>query len=206
MNTNSNLNLDIEEELPLEENFIEQAEYIDRAKFQQLAAEHPSEMEILKKLMGGGAKLLIGPRGCGKSTLMKKAYYRLIEESPDKTLPVYVNFKLTLKLEPYYVNGANASYWFRSWLIAKILLSIFEAIEEHGKLVIPESFPLKDLIIKAINSLEASSANADQIDELTLSFLTENIENLISRNDLQRCVILIDDAAHSFSRHHIQFC
>ncbi|MGO3004022.1 MULTISPECIES: hypothetical protein [unclassified Halomonas] len=199
MATTANFNLEIEEELPLEENFIEQAEYIDRAKFQKLAAEHPNETEILKKLMGGGAKLLIGPRGCGKSTLMKKAYYRLIEESADKTLPVYVNFKLTLKLEPYYVNGPNASYWFRSWLIAKILLSIWEAMEEHGNLVAPESFPPKEFISKAINSLEASSASADQIDKFTLTFLTEHIEELISRNELKRCVILIDDAAHSFS-------
>ncbi|WP_287020864.1 hypothetical protein [Cobetia sp.] len=191
--------LEIEDELPLEENFIEQAEYIDRVKFLKLATEHPNEVEILKKLMGGGAKLLIGPRGCGKSTLMKKAYYQLIEESSDRTLPVYVNFKLTLKLEPYYVNGPNASYWFRSWLIAKILFSIWETIEEHGNLSPPQSFPAKDVIVKAINSLEASSATGDQIDQFTSTFLSKQIEDLIAGNDLKRCVIFIDDAAHSFS-------
>ena len=187
------------DETPLEENFIEQAEYIERAKFQQLAAEHPNEFEILKKLMGGGAKLLIGPRGCGKSTLMKKAYYKLLEENSGRALPVYVNFKLTLKLEPYYVNGPNATYWFRSWLIAKIFLSLWEALDEHGMLTLPDHFPPKDIVVKAINALESSNATAEQIDRFSLSFLSDHIDELIAGNDLKRCVILIDDAAHSFS-------
>ncbi|PTX72449.1 hypothetical protein [Sulfitobacter mediterraneus] len=67
------------DELPFEENFIEQAEYIGRDRFLLLAAEHPREASIVKKLVGGGAKLLIGPRGCGKSTLMRKAYYGALD-------------------------------------------------------------------------------------------------------------------------------
>ena len=74
MATDAKNSQDLTEELPAEENFIEQAEYIDRDKFISLTAEHPYAAEIMKKLMGGGAKLLIGPRGCGKSTLLKLIY------------------------------------------------------------------------------------------------------------------------------------
>lgn len=103
------------DELPFELNFIEQAEYIDTESFAELTIEHPQEESILRKLMGGGAKLLIGPRGCGKSTLMLKAFHKMLNTSELQALPVYVNFKLALKVEPLYSKGANAPFWFKGW-------------------------------------------------------------------------------------------
>ena len=76
------------DELPFEVNFIEQAEYIDTESFAELTIEHPKEESILRKLMGGGAKLLIGPRGCGKSTLMLKAFHKMLNTSGLQVLPV----------------------------------------------------------------------------------------------------------------------
>lgn len=104
-----------DDELPFEVNFIEQAEYIDTEKFIELTIEHPKEESILRKLMGGGAKLLIGPRGCGKSTLMLKAFNKMVNSLSTQALPVYVNFKLALKIEPLYSKGANAPFWFKGW-------------------------------------------------------------------------------------------
>jgi energy-coupling factor transporter ATP-binding protein EcfA2 len=137
MATDTKNSPDLTDEIPNEENFIEQAEYIERDKFISLTAEHPYDSEIMKKLMGGGAKLLIGPRGCGKSTLMRKAYYGLLMDEKAGTFPVYVNFKLSLKMEPYYVNGPNASYWFRAWLVLKIIRAIYDVLEEDKALKIP---------------------------------------------------------------------
>ena len=191
--------IDFSEELPAEENFIEQAEYIDRQKFISLTAEHPYESEIMKKLMGGGAKLLIGPRGCGKSTLMRKAYYGLLDDTIVNSIPIYVNFKLALKMEPYYVNGPNASYWFRAWLVLKIFHAIWEVKSEKDTLRIPEGFPEKNKIENSINALEASTAQGYQIDQFSTNYLCQMIESLILENNMRRCVILIDDAAHSFS-------
>jgi energy-coupling factor transporter ATP-binding protein EcfA2 len=191
--------LDLSDEIPAEENFIEQAEYIDRERFVSLAAEHPYEAEIMKKLMGGGAKLLIGPRGCGKSTLMRKAYFNLLDDQSSRTLPVYVNFKLALKMEPYYIKGPNASYWFRAWLVLKIFRSLREAISEYGGLEAPEGFPDEKKVDAAISALEASSADGGQIEQFSTHFLCNMIDDLISENGLRRCVVLIDDAAHSFS-------
>lgn len=191
--------LDLSDEIPAEENFIEQAEYIDRERFVSLAAEHPYEAEIMKKLMGGGAKLLIGPRGCGKSTLMRKAYFNLLDDQSSGTLPVYVNFKLALKMEPYYIKGPNASYWFRAWLVLKIFRSLKEAISAYGGLETPEGFPDEKKVDAAISALEASSADGGQIEQFSTHFLCNMIDDLISENGLRRCVVLIDDAAHSFS-------
>ncbi|WP_417794572.1 hypothetical protein [Terasakiella pusilla] len=199
MNNQTNRSLELSDEIPAEENFIEQAEYIDRQKFVHLAAEHPHESEIMKKLMGGGAKLLIGPRGCGKSTLMRKAYFKLIDDRSAKTIAIYVNFKLALKMEPYYVKGPNATYWFRAWLILKIFRALSEAILEYGDLKVPDSFPSESRIDSIISALEANSAQGEQVENYTAFFLNKIIDDLISQNGLRRCVLLIDDAAHSFS-------
>lgn len=187
------------DELPFEENFIEQAEYIGRDKFLLLAAEHPREASILKKLVGGGAKLLIGPRGCGKSTLMRKAYYGALDGKVAGIFPIYVNFKLALKLEPYYVNGPNASYWFKKWLVLKVLQSAVETIEVSNGLVTPSRLPSKKKLAQRIDALEANHTDDDFGEEFTVSFLIELVEEIISENDLTRSVVLIDDAAHSFS-------
>ncbi|SPF77004.1 hypothetical protein ALP8811_02023 [Aliiroseovarius pelagivivens] len=187
------------DELPFEENFIEQAEYIGREKFLLLAADHPREASILKKLVGGGAKLLIGPRGCGKSTLMRKAYYGALDGGVSGVFPIYVNFKLALKLEPFYVNGPNASYWFKKWLVLKVLQSALEAINESDGLVKPSRFPSKKKLTQEINNLEANRSDGEAGEEYTVSLLIELVEEIISENDLTRSVILIDDAAHSFS-------
>ena len=190
---------ELSEEVPAEENFIEQAEYIDRQKFNSLAAEHPYESDINKKLMGGGAKLLIGPRGCGKSTLMLKAYYGLLDDGALNTLPIYVNFKLALKMEPYYVNGPNASYWFRAWLVLKIFHALWDVFSEKRDIRTPEGFPEQRDIELSISALEANSAQDEKIGQFSTRFLCKMIDAVISENNMRRCVVLIDDAAHSFS-------
>lgn len=186
-------------ELPLEENFVEQAEYIDRAKFLELSAQHPDEVSILKKLMGGGAKLLIGPRGCGKSTLMRKAFFRILETGKDNAIPIYVNFKLALKLEPFYVNGPNATYWFKAWLVLKVLLAIWETKELEVDIVVPSGLPPKEKLNKLVDVLEANRAEDDQVNDFSIGLLTEIMDGLAAENSVKRVVILIDDAAHSFS-------
>lgn len=63
----------------MDADFVEQAEYIPRNDFLALSAQHPDEDSIVRKLSTGDAKLLVGPRGCGKTTLMLKSYYTLLD-------------------------------------------------------------------------------------------------------------------------------
>ncbi|TBZ27489.1 hypothetical protein [Rhizobium leguminosarum] len=196
--TPSAAKLDLDEELPFEGNFIEQAEYLDPERFSSLATEHPNEEAILKKLMGGGAKLLIGPRGCGKSTLMLKAFHSLLNSDGALVLPIYVNFKLALKIEPLYTKGANAPFWFKKWLALKVFQAAHDVISNKS-LSAPEEFPkAKDLSL-AIASIEAGATENIDLDQFTSNYLVEQIEKLINQNGCSRCVLLIDDAAHAFS-------
>lgn len=188
------------QELPLDANFVEQAEYIPENTFLTLNATHPDEESILRRLSVGGAKLLVGPRGCGKSTLMLKAYYDLLRSEEASTFPVYVNFKLSLKLEPLYQNTPNASFWFRLWLNLKIYEGIHKAIDAADRYALPDGFPTKNAISQLITSVESGKIDPTKyVEEFAMDGLSASIERLLAANDLSRCVLLLDDAAHAFS-------
>lgn len=187
------------DELPFEVNFIEQAEYIDGESFAVLTIEHPEEESILRKLMGGGAKLLIGPRGCGKSTLMLKAFHKMLHGDSRQAFPVYVNFKLALKVEPLYSKGANAPFWFKGWLTLKVIEAVRSTLDELNDAKIPDSLPKRDSINKLLLKIESGSTEGSEIDQFSIQFLQNTINDVIELNHFPRCVLLIDDAAHAFS-------
>ncbi len=187
------------DELPFEVNFIEQAEYIDNENFVELTIEHPDEEAILRKLMGGGAKTLIGPRGCGKTTLMLKAFHKMLNGESRQALPVYVNFKLALKVEPLYGKGANAPFWFKGWLSLKVIEALRETIEKVEGLALPESVPKKEVVSWALLRIEAGTTDEAEIEQFSIQFLQQVIDDVLSRSHFNRCVLLIDDAAHAFS-------
>ncbi|MEZ9635251.1 hypothetical protein AB4299_18635 [Vibrio cyclitrophicus] len=181
--------------------FTEQAEYIPLQSFKKWTISHQNEVDIIKKLTQGGAKLITGPRGCGKTTLMLKAYNKLMSNKRSNTLPVYVNFKSSLKLEPLYRNNPNAAYWFNQWLLLKVLLGLYESLEisNDGQL-----FPLvlsKAHIQKVVELLEMG--RVDLIDEnedhVSVSIVDSAINTVISSLGKSRCALLLDDAGHAFS-------
>lgn len=179
--------------------FIEQAEYIERKNFNKWYATHPDEEDIIKKLTQIGAKLITGPRGSGKTTLLLKAHYQLLESKTESVLPVYVNFKASLKLEPLYKTSANANYWFNQWVMYKIYEGIYATLEaldvEYSELKFKESF-----IKKATRNLEYGNIDYFQeSDSVNLNELKDDIHDLLLKLKKTRCNLYLDDAAHAFS-------
>ncbi|MFO1028346.1 MAG: hypothetical protein U1E70_24485 [Acetobacteraceae bacterium] len=188
------------EELPLDENFVEQAEYIPEDKFLELSADHPDEESIVRRLSVGGAKLLVGPRGCGKTTLMLKAYYGLLRHEQTNTLPVYVNFKLSLKLEPLYANTPNAAFWFKTWLNLKIFQGVVTTVTEAEGWDLPMGLLTQTDISASLAAIEAGHVTVPGVTEgFTTDSLSAAINRILDHNSLSRCVLLLDDAAHAFS-------
>ncbi|EHK6027795.1 hypothetical protein HYO33_01985 [Vibrio parahaemolyticus] len=181
--------------------FTEQAEYIPIKSFKKWTISHQNEVDIVKKLTQGGAKLITGPRGCGKTTLMLKAYNKLMSNKRSNTLPVYVNFKSSLKLEPLYRNNPNAAYWFNQWLLLKVLLGLYESLDivnDGQNFSLPMS---KTHIQKVVELLEMG--RVDLIDEnedhVSISIIDSTINTVISNLGKSRCALLLDDAGHAFS-------
>lgn len=178
--------------------FVEQAEYIPKDEFLDLSSDHPNENAILKKLTQSGAKLISGPRGCGKTTLILKAYYLLLNNS--STIPVYVNYKTSLKLEPNYKNNANGTYWFTYWMYLKIYLGVIKVTEE-ADIKITENIINSSIIQNLLEKLELGDTDSVKQSGIELDILV--IQSLISEviflSGRKKCVIFFDDAAHAFS-------
>lgn len=180
--------------------FTEQAEYIDSANLENWHIEHPNEKLIMKKLCQGGAKLLTGPRGCGKTTLLLKAYNEMRHRKD--VFSVYVNFKTSLKIEPLYRKNTNGSYWFNQWLFLKIYKGILKSLRDYE---IADSIDLvfneKD-IDSYINKIELGIVDEiSTVNELlSISILEDEIKKILCVSEMSSCVLLLDDAAHAFSK------
>ncbi|NBM79675.1 hypothetical protein GWI76_10455 [Proteus sp. G2659] len=185
--------------------FIEQAEYIPRDLFEEWTVYHLHEKSIINKLNQSGAKLLVGPRGCGKTTLMLKAYY---SAKDNHTLGIYVNYKSSLKLEPLYKKASTAHYWFNQWLLHKIALGLFSSIEENYS---NEDFSELTNSILDINEIkdflsliEIGDFNLKTQPNLTVDKIVKSIDLCLEKLSLSRCIMLLDDAAHAFSNQQQQ--
>lgn len=177
--------------------FEERAEHLSKEDLRNWTQITAGNRKAIAKLTGPGAKLLTGPRGSGKSSLLRAAYFQLLEGT--EALPVYVNYANSMALEPLFHRRANALQIFRQWVIAKILVAAQSSINEIGRQ--PPS-DLASLAAGANAYLNALSIGADPPDlerhlgpSQTASLLAEWSRHLGRR----RVVLLLDDAAHAFS-------
>ena len=175
--------------------FTEQAEYIASDEFDRVLVEHPNEAALLKKLTQGGAKLITGPRGCGKTTLMLKAYRQMLTD--DSVLPIYVNFRRSLALEPSYKSGPEGTYWFSQWIYLKLYQGLHEVFKDLGEEV--RVTVTADNAAKWAGLLEMADLSSVPRFDFTMGQFEADIEAALSSVNRRRCVLLLDDAAHAFS-------
>lgn len=200
--------MDNEENQPSDDSvdlFIEQAEYIPRDLFEEWTVFHLHEKSIISKLNQSGAKLLVGPRGCGKTTLMLKAYY---SAKDNNTFGIYVNYKSSLKLEPLYKKASTAHFWFNQWLLHKIAFGLFTAIEENYKdknFSEITGFVIDiDEIKDFLSLIEVGDFNFKKQPSLTVEKIVKAVELCLNELNVSRCIVLLDDAAHAFSNQQQQ--
>lgn len=182
--------------MSIEQVFVEQAEYLEDSSFNQWHAEHPDEVKILRKLTQGGAKLISGPRGCGKTTLMLKGFHAMLHNA-EAAFPVYVNYKRSLSIEPIYKNGTDGTYWFNQWVILKLYVGIYETLDRLDSNL--EMSVSRSDAKRAASLLEMANAASVNLPNLTIPGLERDIDRVVEKLNRTRCVLLLDDAAHAFS-------
>ncbi|WP_421575619.1 hypothetical protein [Stenotrophomonas maltophilia] len=183
---------------------------IDQANIFEERAENLSKDELavwttltgkdelnIRKLKGAGAKLLIGPRGCGKSTMMRKAYFELLSERT--AFPVYVNYSRSLALEPLFHSNANAVLIFRQWVLCKIAREVKTSADELDLQLPKDLARIAESADRLIIGLERGIAPTDPDLLISPSELVGWLESVCDALGVSRAVLLLDDAAHAFS-------
>ena len=181
----------------IESEYIERADYIETDQLIKWNVDNSFFTGLQKKLSGLGAKLLVGPRGCGKTHQMRVVYSTCIN-SQKKPFPVFVSFTRYLRLEPYLRKDSSAATYFHTWVLCKIVL---EAIQSAIKLkvkyedLIPISESEISFFVSQIEKGLSESSQSDVISFVTLSATINIIENLVLRSKRSRSILLLDDAA-----------
>ncbi len=187
----------LEDDLYLEEleshEFEERADYLPANYIKDKTAKGQYFEEIQRKLYQVGAKVLIGPRGTGKTHHMRLAYLSC-KEDKSKPLPIYVSFNHYLRLETYLSESSNAIGVFHSWVLSKILLECFKNYETA-----PEHHELRRENLQSfIEAVEKQQYNSNY-DELIHTISVEKTQLYIERATIQlgrkRAILLLDDAA-----------
>jgi hypothetical protein len=77
---------------------------------------------IYKALLSRGTVLVVGPRGCGKTHIMRYAWLKCCD-TKNLPLSVYVSFNRYLRLEPLLKTRNDALSLFQIWVLSRILLA-----------------------------------------------------------------------------------
>ncbi|WP_164111986.1 MULTISPECIES: zinc ribbon domain-containing protein [Sphingobacterium] len=178
----------------------ERSDYLEYTQVQDWYVDSAYFQTIQKKLKGTGAKLLVGPRGTGKTHQMLLAHMECIR---DKTKPVslYVSFNRYYHLEPLMSSAPNAKKIFHTWVLAKIVLAIHEFLEKAG--IVLNDFLIEDFLGKIYleNFIGQAEKGLFRFDDeevlykLSVSSLKNIIESCVMNCKRKRAILLLDDAA-----------
>ena len=187
---------------------IERADFLDIEDFKkQTVHDDQYFLDINNALLDKGTILLQGPRGCGKTHLMKYAWL-VCQDDNKKPLALYVTFNKYFWLEPLLKTKPNAISLFNTWCLTKILVSAYEVFESL-KTDICES-KIHNILISSkgefeniINRLEKGLAPTQEQESITsrisVSSVTKSIHELTQILGRKRAIILLDDAAISLT-------
>jgi hypothetical protein len=174
--------------------FEERAENLTPENFKAWTAPTPHDEQILRQLQNQGPKLLTGPRGCGKTTLLLRAAAEIRRRG--SALPIYVNYGRSMFTEPAFNQRSDADGFFQDWLVAKVIVAVDDAFQTL-QLSLPDLRSQAKVARTFIDSAERNP-HADRPNLPGPTALTQALEAWAEKADAKRVVLLLDDAAHAF--------
>ncbi|MGC6329452.1 ORC-CDC6 family AAA ATPase [Rhizorhabdus sp. FW153] len=158
--------------------------------------------EVNRALLRKGLTLIVGPRGCGKTHMMRFAAVSCRQKS-SAPFAIYVSFNRYLRLEPLLSSRSDAIPLFHAWVLALIALGCSDALSAlSGKFAnkLWITFPVsKDEVGKFVERVErgtpASSLDQTVIAALSIQTVKDMIRDAAELADRTRSIVLLDDAA-----------
>ncbi len=161
------------------------------------------------KLLSRGAKLLVGPRGTGKTHVMRYAYVQALKHT-DKPLALYSTFNRYLNLEPLLKKTPDARQRFHSWVLAKLLLSAFDwlADAKASESILRDADSLFNRTSLALLVGRLERGTGEELYEelgqlLTVDHVLKAVRTLLNFSGRSRAVLLLDDAALSLADEYL---
>ncbi|TCQ04709.1 hypothetical protein C8J34_10827 [Rhizobium sp. PP-F2F-G36] len=188
-----------------ETEFEERADHVEEAVIRNGTATGDHFDDVIKDLLARGLVLLVGPRGCGKTHLMRYAWLLALNDT-SKPFCVYTTLNRYLSLEPWSRARSDVNALFHSWTLARTLEA---AMETHHRLTNRHfdvgahlHLDVVDLP-KLVNALERNF-ELDPQDEavhraLSVEALSTAIRAMAADSGRKRSVVLMDDAAMTLS-------
>lgn len=191
------------EEAELQQALDERADHIPAEQLKEGTAQGEFFNSIHKSLVARGTKLIVGPRGCGKTHLMRYTWL-LCKEDDSLPLAIYVTFNRYYRLEPLLRGRANATDLFHVWVLARIIKSLKEVVPSHFLKNISDEKSRylnfdDDLLDGLIGRLERGVSLTENDDyvvkNININELILSVELAVDLLERKRAVILMDDAA-----------
>lgn len=193
----------LEDDARLAEALDERADHIPVNELREGTARADFFGEIHQKLIARGTKLLVGPRGCGKTHMMRYTWL-LCRDDPSLPLAVYVTFNRYYRLEPLLKTRSNAVDLFHGWVIARILIALAEVSSELGEgrhdfciadILGSETVALQDLVDRLERGLPLATESEEVLSSLSVNKLIAAVESACDLFGRKRAIVLLDDAA-----------
>lgn len=189
--------------------FEERADQLSLDEIDSTLADGEVFQRARKKLLARGAKLLVGPRGTGKTHIMRYTYAQALKQV-DKPLALYATFNRYLNLEPLLKKSPDARQRFHSWILAKLLLSAFEWLKDTGyeEVILSNADPLFNItnLGQLVARLERGTGEDlyEKIgQQLTIDHVLKAVHILLGVSKRSRAVLLLDDAALSLADEYL---
>lgn len=194
-------------------------EDISSEEIESLFVETKLDRENLSFLKSSTPGLLVGSRGTGKTMLLKMVESELDKEfTENKNLAVFVSFSKAL-----LVNPLDEIYYFRQWMLSKVLFSLKRKLKKLNVLVPSGIFKeyfnisteenLSERVDKLIKIFEESwykkqsdiICHANEVIGLEESnaitdvdYFKALIEDVCNQCGIKKIIILFDEACHNF--------
>lgn len=189
--------------------FEERADQLSLALIDSSLADGEVFRRARAKLLARGAKLLVGPRGTGKTHIMRYAYAQAMRQA-DKPLALYATFNRYLNLEPLLKKSPDARQRFHSWVLAKLLVSAFDWLEAAtlDESILSNADPLfnRSDLMQLVARLERGTGEElyEELGQrLTVDHVLKAVQTLLDVSHRSRAVLLLDDAALSLADEYL---
>lgn len=176
------------------------ADHMTLEELESITAESEFYSGVIKKILSRGSKLIVGPRGVGKTHHMRIAYKQALS-SKSKPLPVYFTLSKYLRLEPLKNKSAIAIQYFHCWALCKILLGVKDTLKE---LIGDENEKLDnttiewsdiELFCEQIEKQQPRDWHNVLLETISVNLVSTVIENALFNCGRKHAIILCDDAA-----------